>query len=389
MKLDPTLLHQVKWEDTMAQAWTLDNTKPMSLDARTKIYLGISTKSLDHVNSERMYYEPLAKVLKYNARDCKSTFKVWEYQHEEIVQGGLEVAYREYIDRHPAIILAQVGGVNPDTSFADAKHLELQTKLSHIEKKIRATKVVQQFEAKEGKPLNVKSNPQLVTIFKDMLRAKEGWRQEDGKKKYSTDVEALVKMKHPLARLVLDYRKAQKMDSTYVVGYMSKDPDDADKGKYIHDDGLVHTQFNILIARTGRLSSEDPNLQNAPIRTEETKRLRNSIVAPPGYDMVSVDMGQVEARVIAMASKDPILVEAFWTNFDIHMHWAGELVQEFGNPLLERYAEEGEDNSKETLRKRFRQEVKNKWTFPLFFGSEVNAVANDLNLPATKLAPYA
>lgn len=388
VKLDPRLLHRVKWEDTMAQAWTLNNTQPMSLDARTRIYLGINTKRLDTLDKSRMYHEPLEQVLRYNARDVKATHRIHQLQEDEIRHKDLVAAYREYIDRHPAVVLAQVAGMEVDTDFADGKHAEYTEKMQGILAKINAQKVVKTLEAKTGKPFNLNSNPQLVVLFRDLLREKAGWRKSKGEKKYSTDEEALSKSAHPIAKLIIDYRKVQKLDSTYIKGFMNKRTDDPDCGKHIHDDGLVHTQYNILIARTGRLSSEDPNLQNIPIRTEEGRRIRNAFVVPDDCQLVSLDMGQIEARVIGMASKDENLCRALWTSFDIHGEWTDRFIAEFGSKWTRQFIEEGEDNSVATIRKRARNQVKNTWTFPLFFGSEVGAVASDMLIDESALAPF-
>jgi DNA polymerase-1 len=133
----------------------------------------------------------------------------------------------------------------------------------------------------------------------------------------STDVEVLEKLaeQHPLPGLVLEHRSLAKLKGTYVDALpLLVDP----------ADGRIHTTFHQAGAATGRLSSVDPNLQNIPVRTELSRRIRAAFVAPPGRRLVSADYSQIELRILAHYSHDPALIESFRQGEDVHTRTAAE-----------------------------------------------------------------
>ena len=131
-------------------------------------------------------------------------------------------------------------------------------------------------------------------------KTKNGW---------STDAETLEKLRDiPLVEDILQYRACQKLNSTYVEGLL----------KVIGEDGRIHTRFNQTEARTGRLSSDNPNLQNIPIRTEMGSKLRAYFVAKPGCVLVDADYSQIELRILAHVTGDAHMQEAFLSGADIH-----------------------------------------------------------------------
>jgi DNA polymerase-1 len=141
----------------------------------------------------------------------------------------------------------------------------------------------------------------------------------------STDVEVLEKLaeQHELPRLVLEHRSLAKLKGTYV---------DALPQLIDPADGRIHTTFNQAGAATGRLSSQDPNLQNIPVRTEISRRIRAAFVAPPGRRLLSADYSQIELRILAHYAEDPALLEAFRLREDVHARTAAET---FGVPTGE------------------------------------------------------
>ncbi len=129
-------------------------------------------------------------------------------------------------------------------------------------------------------------------------------------KKGSTSVDVLESLKklHPIISEILEYRSISKLNSTYIEGIRP----------YIATDGRVHTQFNQTVAVTGRLSSNEPNLQNIPVRTEDGKEIRKMFIAPAGNVLLSADYSQIELRLLAHFSQDPVLLEAYQSGKDIH-----------------------------------------------------------------------
>ena len=168
--------------------------------------------------------------------------------------------------------------------------------------------------AAAGRPFNVASTRELAEVLFTDLELPVLKRLKTGP---STDQDVLEKLaeQHPLPRLVLEHRALAKLKGTYV---------DALPQLVDPADGRIHTTFHQAGAATGRLSSTDPNLQNIPIRTELSRRIREAFVAPPGARLLSADYSQIELRILAHYSEDPGLLEAFRAREDVHTRTAAE-----------------------------------------------------------------
>ena len=165
-----------------------------------------------------------------------------------------------------------------------------------------------------GEDINVNSTPQLRTILFDKLGLTPQKKTKTG---YSTDQATLEKLKgeHPIVDHLLRYREVEKLRSTYGEGLMAE----------VADDGRIHATFNQTVARTGRLSSDAPNLHNIPVRSEEGRRFREAFVPAPGFEFLVADYNQIELRVIAHLAEDPGLIEAFTEGRDIHATTAARI----------------------------------------------------------------
>ena len=153
----------------------------------------------------------------------------------------------------------------------------------------------------------------LGTLLFDTMGLPHGKKTKNG---WSTDAETLEKLRDiPLVEDILQYRACQKLNSTYVEGLL----------KVIGEDGRIHTRFNQTEARTGRLSSDNPNLQNIPIRTEMGSKLRAYFVAKPGCVLVDADYSQIELRILAHVTGDAHMQEAFLSGADIHRSTAAKI----------------------------------------------------------------
>lgn len=165
-----------------------------------------------------------------------------------------------------------------------------------------------------GEEFNVNSPKKLSEILFDKLGIKPIKKTKTG---YSTDAEVLEKLsnKHPIADQIVEYRTYQKLKSTYIDGL--KD--------LIDDTGRIHSYFNQTNTATGRISSQDPNLQNIPIRTEAGRKIRKAFVSKDGYTLVDSDYSQIELRILAYIAKDEKMLHAFEEGFDIHRKTASEV----------------------------------------------------------------
>jgi DNA polymerase I len=169
-----------------------------------------------------------------------------------------------------------------------------------------------------GETFNVNSTPQLRAVLYEKLGLSPGRRTKTG---FSTNAATLERLRgtHPIIDALLSYREVEKLRSTYGESLLAE----------VAPDGRIHASFNQTVARTGRLSSDKPNLHNIPVRSEEGRRLRRAFVAAPGYLLLVADYDQIELRVIAHLSDDPGLVLAFAEGRDIHSATAATV---FGVP---------------------------------------------------------
>lgn len=170
-----------------------------------------------------------------------------------------------------------------------------------------------------GESFNILSTKQLGAVLFDKLGLPPAKKTKTG---YSTDSEVLEGLydKHPIIPLILEYKTLTKLCSTFVDGLLP----------LIDASGRVHTRFNQNVTATGRISSTEPNLQNIPVRTQEGREIRKAFVASEGRTLVDADYSQIELRLLAAMSGDPIMCQAFIEGDDIHRRTASEV---FGVPL--------------------------------------------------------
>lgn len=192
-------------------------------------------------------------------------------------------------------------------------------KLHHLSKTFdtQLHKLKDDIYALAGETFNIQSSQQLGRILfeKFQLPVVKKTKKKTG---YSTDVEVLTKLaeKHELPAFILRHRSLAKLKSTYV---------DALLDQVDQTSGRIHTSYNQTVTATGRLSSSDPNLQNIPIRTAEGREIREAFVAPEGCWLMSADYSQIELRLLAHYADDPILIESFARDQDIHRRTASEV----------------------------------------------------------------
>ena len=189
----------------------------------------------------------------------------------------------------------------------------------------RLTSSIEQLQqsiwALAGEPFNIQSPKQLGTILFERLMLPAGKKTKTG---WSTNAAVLDKLrgKHPIVEQILDYRTLTKLKSTYADGLL----------KEISADGRIHTNFQMTVTATGRLSSTEPNLQNIPVRRELGAQIRKMFVASPGRVLVDADYSQIELRLLAHIANDETMIAAFRSGEDIHAVTASQV---FGVPLAE------------------------------------------------------
>ncbi len=211
----------------------------------------------------------------------------------------------------PVLAKIERAGFAVDTKQLDEYSKELQAQILVLEKEIFTV---------AGKEFNIGSPKQLSQILFQKLGLEGSKKTKTG---FSTDNEVLEKLNHPIVPLILDYREITKLKSTYV---------DSLPEQVSPQDHRIHTTFSQALTATGRLSSNNPNLQNIPIKTERGRRVRQAFVAGRGNKILSVDYSQIELRILAHYSNDRGLIQAFENDLDIHAATASEV---FNVPLNE------------------------------------------------------
>jgi len=213
----------------------------------------------------------------------------------------------EEIERPLVRVLAkmEVAGVAIDVGLLRDINEELTLEAKALESRV--------YEMAGG-PFNLNSPPQLRVVLYDQLGLRPQRRTKTG---YSTDAQTLEKLRdeHEIVDVLLRYREVEKLRSTYGTGLLAE----------VAPDGRIHASFNQTVARTGRLSSDAPNLHNIPVRTEGGRRFREAFIPAPGSVLLVADYNQIELRVIAHLAQDPGLIAAFTEGRDIHAATASAL----------------------------------------------------------------
>ncbi len=219
--------------------------------------------------------------------------------HEELVATEA-ISLWEEIELPLIRVLAKMEsvGIGVDVNQLESINTELTGECKRLEAKIHEL---------AGETFNVNSPTQLRVILYDNLGLRPGKKTKTG---FSTDAQTLEKLRdqHPIIEALLDYREVEKLRSTYGTGLLGE----------VASDGRIHASFGQTVARTGRLSSDAPNLHNIPVRSEVGKRFREAFVPAKGCQFLVADYNQIELRVIAHLAKDPGLVAAFAAGQDIH-----------------------------------------------------------------------
>ena len=197
----------------------------------------------------------------------------------------------------PVLARMEHTGIAVDRAYLENMGAELREKLTTLDARIQEL---------AGEVFNVNSTDQLRYVLFDKLELPVIKKTSTGKP--STDASVLKKLDHPVIEALLEYREYEKLRGTYVDGYLP----------LVEADGRIRTRFNQMAATTGRLSSDRPNLQNIPIRSESGRTIRRAFVAGEGAEFLVADYSQIELRVLAHMSGDPFLVGAFKGGSDIH-----------------------------------------------------------------------
>ena len=299
--------------DTMLQSYVLEVHRPHNLSSLAERHLGragIDYEALCGKGAHQIPFAqvPVDKAAYYGCEDADQTLEVhlalWPRLRAE---PGLARVYALEIATSEVLYRVERHGVLIDGALLHKQSHELGRRILQLE-----------HEAHElaGQPFNLGSPKQIGEIFFDKLGLPVIKKTATGKP--STDEEVLEKLAedYPLPARILEHRGLAKLKSTYT----DKLPQLADPAS-----GRVFTHYAQAVAVTGRLASNDPNLQNIPVRTPEGRRILEAFIAPPGHVIVSCDYSQIELRIMAHLSDDAALLQAFHEGMDVHRATASEV----------------------------------------------------------------
>ncbi|KIF81204.1 DNA polymerase I [Noviherbaspirillum autotrophicum] len=300
--------------DTLLESYVFESHKSHDMDSLALRHLNRKTITFEEVcgkGASQICFDEVAleRATEYAAEDADVTLQLHHAMWPQVAQSeGLKFIY-EKIEVPTSVVLQKIerNGVLVDAQLLAAQSHELGLRMLEMER--------QAYEL-AGQPFNLNSPKQIGEIFFDKLQLPVVKKTPSGSP--STDEEVLQKLaeNYPLPKILLDYRGLSKLKSTYT----DKLP------KMVNPDtGRVHTNYAQAVAVTGRLASNDPNLQNIPVRTAEGRRIREAFIAPQGSVIVSADYSQIELRIMAHISGDENLLRAFAEGEDIHRATASEI----------------------------------------------------------------
>ncbi len=299
--------------DTMLQSYVLEVHKPHSLSSLALRHVGRAGLAYEDLCGKGVHQIPFAQVdvaraAEYACEDADQTLDVHLALWPSIEQDAkLRAVYELEIATSEALFRIERNGVLIDGPTLATQSAALGLRIVQLETEAYAI---------AGQPFNLASPKQLGEIFFDKLGLPVIKKTATGAR--STDEEVLEKLAedYPLPARILEHRSLSKLKGTYT---------DKLAQMALPRTGRVHTHYAQAVAVTGRLSSNEPNLQNIPIRTAEGRKVREAFVAPPGYVIASADYSQIELRIMAHLSHDEALLRAFHEGLDVHKATAAEV----------------------------------------------------------------
>ncbi len=294
-----------------------------NMDVLAETYLNYSPVSITELigkkgkNQLSMRDVPLEKITEYAVEDADITFQLAQQFRPELAEAKTDGLFKD-IEIPLLRVLAdmELEGINLDEKFLNSLSEDLNNDIASLEKKI--------YEAADQE-FNIGSPKQLGEILFDKMKLVEKPKKtKTGQYSTAEDVLSYLAKDHEIIQNVLDYRGLAKLKSTYV---------DALPLQVEESTGRVHTDYMQTVAATGRLSSNNPNLQNIPIRTERGRQVRKAFVPRDAdYTLLAADYSQIELRIIAALSEETTMIEAFKNGEDIHASTASKV---FSVPINE------------------------------------------------------
>jgi DNA polymerase I len=347
--------------DTMIAHYLINPDMRHNMDVLSETYLKYSPKSIEDLigkkgkNQKSMREVALEEIKEYAAEDADVTYQLKQNFSPILDKAETKKLFDEIeIPLIPVLAAMEMEGINLDVNFLKEMSVEMQKEINEFEQKIYET---------AGEKFNLASPKQLGDVLFDKLKIGGAKQKKTKTGQYATGEEVLsyLAKDNQIVQDILDWRQMVKLQSTYIDAL----PNQVDKKT-----GRVHTDYMQTVAATGRLSSNNPNLQNIPIRTERGRLIRKAFIArDENYTLLSADYSQIELRIIAALSGEDNMIKAFQNKEDIHRSTAAKVF----NVALDEVTKEQRSNAKTV-------------NFGIIYGVSAFGLSNQTNLSRSESA---
>ncbi len=348
-------------DDAQLLSYALDaGRNSHALDALAERWLGhaiISHGDLTGSGKARLSFDQVAidKATAYSAEDADVILRLWQVLKPRLAAERMTAVY-ETLERPLIPVLARMErrGISIDRQVLSRLSGEFAQTAARVEAELQEI---------AGEPINVGSPKQIGDILFGKMGITGGTKTKTGAWSTSAQIlEELAEQGHEFPKKILEWRQVSKLKSTYTDALPT----------YVHPQThRVHTTYALAATTTGRLSSNEPNLQNIPVRTEDGRKIRRAFIASPGHKLVSADYSQIELRLLAEIADIPVLKQAFRDGLDIHAMTASEM---FGVPVKGMPAE---------IRRRAKA-----INFGIIYGISAFGLANQLGIAREEASAY-
>jgi DNA polymerase I len=348
-------------DDAQLMSYALDaGRNAHGLDALAETWLGHATMSYGELTGSgkgKLTFDQVAidKATAYSAEDADVMLRLWQVLKPRLVAERMTAVY-ETLERPLVGVLARMErrGISIDRQVLSRLSGDFAQTAARVESEIQEI---------AGEPINVGSPKQLGDIIFGKMGLPGGSKTKTGAWSTSAQVlDELAEQGHEFPKKILEWRQVSKLKSTYTDALPT----------YVHPQThRVHTTYALAATTTGRLSSNEPNLQNIPVRTEDGRKIRRAFIASPGHKLVSADYSQIELRLLAEIADIPVLKQAFRDGLDIHAMTASEM---FGVPVK---------NMPGEVRRRAKA-----INFGIIYGISAFGLANQLGIPRDEASAY-
>jgi len=348
-------------DDAQLMSYALDaGRNAHGLDALAETWLGHATVSYGELTGSgkgKLSFDQVAidKATAYSAEDADVILRLWRVLKPRLIAERMTAVY-ETLERPLISVLARMErrGISINREVLSRLSGDFAQTAARVESEIQEI---------AGEPINVGSPKQLGDIIFGKMGLPGGSKTKTGAWSTSAQIlDELAEQGHEFPKKILEWRQVSKLKSTYTDALPT----------YVHPQThRVHTTYALAATTTGRLSSNEPNLQNIPVRTEDGRKIRRAFIASPGHKLVSADYSQIELRLLAEIADIPVLKQAFRDGLDIHAMTASEM---FGVPVKDMPGE---------VRRRAKA-----INFGIIYGISAFGLANQLGIPREEASAY-